>query len=39
MEHKHLPLKQQARILDQAFLDWKGSGEQLDDVCLLGLAV
>jgi serine phosphatase RsbU (regulator of sigma subunit) len=35
----HLPMERQAALLEQAFLDWKGSEEQVDDVCLLGLAV
>lgn len=39
LTNHHLPLKEQARVLDQAFLDWKGAGEQVDDVCMLGLAV
>lgn len=38
-EHKHLSLKEQAVIFDRAFLDWKGPIEQMDDVCMLGLAV
>lgn len=38
-QHQHLPLKEQAVVLERAFLDWKGSGEQVDDVCMLGLAV
>lgn len=39
MANRHLGLKEQAVVLDRAFLDWKGSAEQLDDVCMLGLAV
>ena len=39
MANRHLGLKEQAVVLDRAFLDWKGSSEQLDDVCMLGLAV
>ncbi|MBK7382206.1 MAG: serine/threonine-protein phosphatase [Flavobacteriales bacterium] len=35
----HLPLERQATLLDEAFLSWKGSEDQVDDVCLLGLAV
>ncbi|MBL0126309.1 MAG: serine/threonine-protein phosphatase [Flavobacteriales bacterium] len=35
----HLPMERQATLLDEAFLSWKGSEDQVDDVCLLGLAV
>lgn len=38
-ENHHLSLKEQAAVLDRAFLDWKGGGEQVDDICMLGLAV
>ncbi|MCW5900779.1 MAG: serine/threonine-protein phosphatase [Flavobacteriales bacterium] len=38
-EHHHLPLDEQARVLDQAFDTWRGRTEQVDDVCMLGLAV
>lgn len=38
-ENQHLPLKEQALVLERAFLDWKGTAEQVDDVCMLGLAV
>ncbi len=37
--HQHEPMHRQAEILEQAFLEWKGSEDQVDDVCLLGLAV
>ncbi|MBL7980942.1 MAG: serine/threonine-protein phosphatase [Flavobacteriales bacterium] len=37
--HGHLAMDQQARVLEQAFLEWKGGREQMDDVCMLGLAV
>lgn len=32
-------MERQAELLDQAFQEWKGQEEQVDDVCLLGLAV
>ncbi|MBL7956058.1 MAG: SpoIIE family protein phosphatase [Flavobacteriales bacterium] len=35
----HLGLKEQAVVIERAFLDWKGPVEQMDDVCMLGLAV
>ncbi|MBL7938194.1 MAG: SpoIIE family protein phosphatase [Flavobacteriales bacterium] len=37
--NQHLPLKEQALVFDRTFLEWKGNEEQLDDVCMLGLAV
>lgn len=37
--NKALPMERQAELLEQAFLDWKGAAEQVDDVCLLGIAV
>lgn len=37
--NQHLPMAQQAEALDRAFLDWKGDNEQVDDVCVLGLAI
>ncbi len=37
--NQHLPMALQAEALERAFLDWKGDNEQVDDVCVLGLAV
>lgn len=37
--NKHMPLDHQAELLEKAFLDWKGAEEQVDDVCMLGIAV
>lgn len=39
MDHRDLPMAMQAERLEQAFLDWKGPLEQVDDVCMLGIAV
>jgi len=39
LQNKHLPLKEQALVIERAFLEWKGPLEQMDDVCMLGLAV
>ncbi len=39
MANRHLGLKEQAVVIERAFLDWKGAAEQIDDVCMLGLAV
>ncbi|MEO8588876.1 MAG: PP2C family protein-serine/threonine phosphatase [Flavobacteriales bacterium] len=38
-DNQQLPMEQQAALLDEAFLAWKGDQEQVDDVCMLGLAV
>jgi serine phosphatase RsbU (regulator of sigma subunit) len=35
----HLSLLEQKNLLDKAFTKWKGSLEQVDDVCLIGIAV
>lgn len=37
--NQHLTMAQQAELLDKAFLDWKGTNEQVDDICVVGLAV
>lgn len=37
--NQHLPMREQAAVLDRAFLEWKGSNEQVDDICVVGLAV
>ena len=37
--NQQLPMEAQAALLDRVFLEWKGEEEQVDDVCLLGLAV
>ena len=37
--NQHLPMAEQAQALDRAFLDWKGDNEQVDDICVVGLAV
>lgn len=37
--HRAEPMPRQAELLEQAFLEWKGAEEQVDDVSMLGLAV
>ncbi len=37
--NQHVSMESQGALLERAFLDWKGDEEQVDDVCLLGLAV
>ena len=36
---RFLPMAQQADLLERTFLEWKGNEEQVDDVCMLGIAV
>ena len=38
-DHRDLSMPQQAELLERAFDAWKGTEEQVDDVCMLGLAV
>lgn len=38
-EHRTRNMADQRDVLERAFLDWKGNKEQVDDVCLLGIAV
>jgi serine phosphatase RsbU (regulator of sigma subunit) len=35
----HLPLSEQKKKLDDAFQEWKGTLEQVDDVCIIGIKV
>lgn len=37
--HATLPMNEQGRMLEDTFDQWQGRQEQLDDVCVLGLAV
>ena len=39
MAVQHLPLREQEVIIHDAFLEWKGDFEQLDDVCVIGVRV
>lgn len=36
LESVHLPMDQQKEYLQEAFEAWKGSNEQVDDVCMVG---
>lgn len=38
-ENQHLPIREQANLLESAFTTWQGAEEQVDDVSMLGLAV
>jgi len=35
----HLPMKEQHAKLEEEFMNWKGSNEQIDDVCIIGVRV
>jgi serine phosphatase RsbU (regulator of sigma subunit) len=35
----HLPMKEQHEKLEEEFMNWKGSNEQIDDVCIIGVRV
>jgi len=35
----HLPMKEQHEKLKKTFNSWKGSSEQVDDVCIIGIKV
>ncbi len=37
--HQHLDMAGQRDVIERTFLDWKGHGEQVDDICMLGIAV
>ncbi|MCK5856413.1 MAG: DUF4154 domain-containing protein [Bacteroidales bacterium] len=39
MDICHLPLDEQKEILDKAYEDWRGDGEQVDDVLVIGLKI
>lgn len=36
-KHHELPLDEQYSILINAFYDWKGDGDQVDDICVAGI--
>lgn len=38
-EHYHLGMKEQQEILRKTFADWRGTLEQLDDICVAGFRV
>jgi serine phosphatase RsbU (regulator of sigma subunit) len=37
LAHHHLPMKEQQDVFDQYFEQWKGDGDQVDDVLLMGM--
>ena len=39
LENAHKPMSEQKEILAQAFIDWKGKYEQIDDIVVLGVKI
>ena len=39
IKSSNLSQRQQAEIIEKAFLDWKGELEQVDDVCVIGIKI
>lgn len=39
LKHRNLPLKEQSVMIDNAFSQWKGDLEQVDDVCVIGIKI
>jgi serine phosphatase RsbU (regulator of sigma subunit) len=37
LETYHKPMDEQLRVLKEAFVDWRGEEEQVDDVVVIGL--
>lgn len=37
--NSHLPMEKQLDILDTTFEEWKGTNEQVDDVCIFGIKI
>ena len=35
----HLPMKEQHQLIKEAFTNWKGDIEQVDDVCVIGVRI
>ncbi|MCC7331233.1 MAG: hypothetical protein IT232_01385 [Flavobacteriales bacterium] len=35
----HLKMDEQRENLNQAFINWQGSQEQVDDVCIIGVRI
>jgi len=33
------PMEEQRRLIDEAFENWRGSLEQIDDVCIIGIRI
>ena len=39
LENAHRPMKEQKQVYYDTFMDWKGSNDQVDDICIMGVKV
>ncbi len=39
LNNHHLPMAEQRKIISDSFDDWKGTLEQIDDVCVIGIRI
>lgn len=39
LEMSHLPMVRQCKMIEQTFESWKGTQEQVDDVCVMGIKI
>jgi serine phosphatase RsbU (regulator of sigma subunit) len=39
LQNCHKPMSEQKEIIENAFLNWKGNGEQIDDVTVVGIRI
>ncbi|HIA37570.1 MAG TPA: tetratricopeptide repeat protein [Flavobacteriales bacterium] len=39
LEGAHLPMDEQKKMLEEAILSWKGKGEQIDDISVMGVKI
>jgi serine phosphatase RsbU (regulator of sigma subunit)/Tfp pilus assembly protein PilF len=39
IENNNLPMEEQKKLFKQQFIEWKGTFEQVDDVCLVGVRI
>ena len=39
LEGSHLPMDEQKKMLEEAILSWKGKGEQIDDISVMGIKI
>lgn len=39
LDHVHLPMEEQKKVLDQTLESWRGTIEQLDDICVIGVRI
>ena len=39
LSYQEKSMKEQHKLLEEKFIDWKGNYNQIDDVCILGLKI